>query len=195
MGEPLERHQVVSLESSLQIFAMNTDRNSHEHVLWSFNDLAVNLEQVSFLDSLKSKEVVALVSLEVNARLNAADANQKLTNWAGNLTYSTDRLHEVTSADQIRALLLSEEKWKVLGSRHCFNSIADSRHNLLSLKPMHDVVRIDAEACGVAGLPGTIVDAGRDGGGCPGPACVNRGAAPSPKILSMARSSVSAMTI
>ncbi len=86
------------------------------------------------------------VAGEVKARLNAAAANQKLTNWAGNLTYSTDRLHEVTSADQIRALLLSQEKWKVLGSRHCFNSIADSRHNLLSLKPMHEVVRVDADA-------------------------------------------------
>jgi xylitol oxidase len=32
---------------------------------------------------------------------------------------------------------------KVLGTRHCFNSIADSRYNLLSLKPMHEVVALD----------------------------------------------------
>jgi xylitol oxidase len=34
----------------------------------------------------------------------------------------------------------------VLGTRHCFNSIADSRYNLLSLKPMHEAVAIDPDA-------------------------------------------------
>src|ERR1022692_3289282 len=33
-----------------------------------------------------------------------------------------------------------------LGTRHCFNSIADSRYNLLSLKPMHEVVALDPVA-------------------------------------------------
>ena len=28
----------------------------------------------------------------------------------------------------------------MLGTRHCFNSIADSRYDLLSLKPMHEVM-------------------------------------------------------
>jgi xylitol oxidase len=92
------------------------------------------------------KLLSAGVVSRITAHLEAAAVKKKLTNWAGNLTYSTDRLHEVTSADQIRALLASQEKWKVLGSRHCFNSIADSRHNLLSLKPMYELVRIDADA-------------------------------------------------
>jgi xylitol oxidase len=78
--------------------------------------------------------------------LSAWAAKQKLTNWAGNLAYSTDRLHEAASIDQIRSILRSLDKVKVLGSRHCFNSIADSRYNLLSLKPMHDVVGLDASA-------------------------------------------------
>lgn len=34
----------------------------------------------------------------------------------------------------------------MLGTRHCFNSIADSRHNLLSLKPMHEVVALETDA-------------------------------------------------
>lgn len=73
-------------------------------------------------------------------------AKAKLTNWAGNLTYSTDRVHDAASVDQVRSVLRSEDKVKVQGTRHCFNSIADSRYNLLSLKPMHDVVAIDAAA-------------------------------------------------
>ncbi|PYT26505.1 MAG: FAD-binding protein [Acidobacteria bacterium] len=79
---------------------------------------------------------------------------QKLTNWAGNLSYSTDNVHEAASVEQIRSVLRSREKVKVLGTCHCFNSIADSRHNLLSLKPMHEVVALDAGASTVT------VDAG-----------------------------------
>ena len=80
------------------------------------------------------------------ATLSSWAAKPKLTNWAGNLSYSTDHLHEAASVDQIRSLLRTEDKVKVLGTRHCFNSIADSRHNLLSLKPMHEVVALDASA-------------------------------------------------
>jgi alditol oxidase len=80
------------------------------------------------------------------APLSAWMAKQKLTNWAGNLTYGTDRLREATSVEQIRSILRSQDKVKVLGTRHCFNSIADSRYNLLSLKPMHEVVAVDPSA-------------------------------------------------
>src|ERR1700722_249978 len=65
--------------------------------------------------------------------------NQKLTNWAGNVSYSTDRLHESASVEDIQSFVRLQDKVKVLGTRHCFNSIADSRDNLLSLKPMHEI--------------------------------------------------------
>ena len=83
----------------------------------------------------------------------SAVAKQRLSNWAGNIIYSTDRVQQATSAAEIRSLLRSQEKWKVLGSRHCFNSIADSRHNLLSLKPMRGVV-VDTGARTVTVEPG-----------------------------------------
>jgi alditol oxidase len=88
----------------------------------------------------------AAIASPVLAPLSAWADKQKLTNWAGNLTYHTDRLHESASVEDIRSLLQSQDKVKVLGTRHCFNSIADSRQNLLSLKPMHDVVAIDRDA-------------------------------------------------
>ena len=72
-------------------------------------------------------------------------AKQSLTNWAGNIVYGTDRLHEAASVEQIQSILRSESKLKVLGTRHCFNSIADSHYNLLSLKPMHKI-ELDADA-------------------------------------------------
>ncbi|HYZ84369.1 MAG TPA: FAD-binding protein [Bryobacteraceae bacterium] len=76
----------------------------------------------------------------------AAQPEQKLTNWAGNLTYSTGTLQEAKSTEQVRSLVRSHDQLKVLGSRHCFNSIADTRHSFLSLKPMHEVVALDATA-------------------------------------------------
>jgi xylitol oxidase len=88
----------------------------------------------------------AAVASPAIAPLAAWAAKQKLTNWAGNLSYSTDNLHEAASLEQIRTILRTQEKVKVLGTRHCFSSIADSRYNLLSVKPMHEVVALDPAA-------------------------------------------------
>jgi xylitol oxidase len=74
-----------------------------------------------------------------------ARAKDALTNWAGNLTYSTDKLDEAATVDQIRGLVRGQDKLKALGTRHCFNSIADSRDHFISLKPMHEVVSLDRD--------------------------------------------------
>jgi xylitol oxidase len=66
-------------------------------------------------------------------------ASEALTNWAGNVTYSTNRLHEASSIEEVRSYVRSKDKLNVLGTRHCFNLIADNDHNLLSLKPMQEM--------------------------------------------------------
>src|SRR5258706_6214103 len=68
-----------------------------------------------------------------------------LTNWAGNLEYSTDRLYSTNSLDQVRSYVKKQSKLKVLGTRHCFNNIADSTHNFLSLKSMDSMVALDQQ--------------------------------------------------
>ena len=75
-----------------------------------------------------------------------AKGKERLTNWAGNLTYSTDRVSEVGSVEDVRNFVAAHDKFKVLGTRHCFNNIADSRDQLLSLRPLHEVVSIDDKA-------------------------------------------------
>jgi xylitol oxidase len=80
------------------------------------------------------------------APLSGWAAKLKLTNWAGNLSYGTDRFQEAGSVEQIRSFVRSRNKLKVLGTRHCFNSIADSRDHLLSLRPMHEVLALDKDA-------------------------------------------------
>jgi len=70
----------------------------------------------------------------------------KLKNWAGNLEYGTERLHSAKSLDEVRRFVKSESALKVLGTRHCFNNIADSTQTLLSLRSMDQVVALDPEA-------------------------------------------------
>jgi xylitol oxidase len=70
----------------------------------------------------------------------------QLTNWAGNYRYGTDDLHHLTSIEDVRTFVKEHESLKVLGTRHCFNGIADSNRALISLKPMDRVIALDPEA-------------------------------------------------
>ena len=75
-----------------------------------------------------------------------SDSDEKLQNWAGNIQYSTDKLESADSLAQVRKFVKSQESLKVLGTRHCFNTIADSKNQLLSLKDMDRVVSLDKAA-------------------------------------------------
>src|SRR5262249_54342264 len=70
----------------------------------------------------------------------------RLTNWAGNYAYSTDNLHRLATIEQVREFVQGHDSLKVLGTRHCFNGIADSTQALISLEPMDRVVALDSQA-------------------------------------------------
>jgi alditol oxidase len=70
----------------------------------------------------------------------------RLTNWAGNYTYSTENVHRLASVEAVRTFVKEHDSLRVLGTRHCFNGIADSLHALISLEPMDQVVALDAKA-------------------------------------------------
>src|SRR5215213_1408339 len=70
----------------------------------------------------------------------------KLKNWAGNLEYSTSNVFYPRSAQELQQLVKKYRNVKALGSRHCFNDIADSKYNLVSFKEMNKVVSLDANA-------------------------------------------------
>jgi alditol oxidase len=74
----------------------------------------------------------------------ASDSDGKLQNWAGNIRYSTDKLRSADSLERVQEFVKSQEKLKVLGTRHCFNTIADSKNQFLSLENMDKVVSLDA---------------------------------------------------
>ena len=67
------------------------------------------------------------------------------TNWAGNLTYHTDNLLTPETVEETQQLVKTKPKLRALGSRHCFNTIADSTAAQISLTALDSMV-IDADA-------------------------------------------------
>lgn len=71
---------------------------------------------------------------------------EKLKNWAGNYTYATNNLLQPTSTEELKNMILKQDKLKALGSRHCFNGIADSKDCLVSTEKMVKVINLDTTA-------------------------------------------------
>ena len=65
------------------------------------------------------------------------------SNWAGNLTYRAARVHRPTSVEEVRRIVAGSERVKALGSRHCFNDIADTAADLVVLDGLDAPVRFD----------------------------------------------------
>jgi xylitol oxidase len=73
-------------------------------------------------------------------------ADEKIKNWAGNYQYGTNRVDQAKSLQQVQKLVKGYDKMKVLGTRHCFNGIADSTNHFVSLVEMSQVVALDTKA-------------------------------------------------
>jgi xylitol oxidase len=86
------------------------------------------------------------ISTPVLSPLLTWTQEEKLKNWAGNVTYGTERVTTATSLKNVQDFVRKQNKFKVLGTRHCFNGIADSTDQFLSLKAMHEVVALDSAA-------------------------------------------------
>ena len=71
---------------------------------------------------------------------------ERLKNWAGNFTFSTGKVFYPITLEEVQKLVKKTSQLKPLGTRHCFNRIADSKHNLISLTEMNKVVKLDAAA-------------------------------------------------
>ncbi len=75
-------------------------------------------------------------------------------NWAGNVVYGARRLHCPTSVEALRELVAAAPRIRVLGSRHSFNTIADSCE-LVSLRALPAAVDVDREA-GTVSCPAAL---------------------------------------
>ncbi|HEX9512514.1 MAG TPA: D-arabinono-1,4-lactone oxidase [Puia sp.] len=83
-----------------------------------------------------------LVAGTVISPMTSWEQDEKLKNWAGNIEYSTGKLYSPASLEQVRELVKKYSHLKVLGTRHCFNRIADSTDHFISLKQL-DQMELD----------------------------------------------------
>ncbi|MBD3629696.1 D-arabinono-1,4-lactone oxidase [Cyclobacterium sp.] len=67
------------------------------------------------------------------------------TNWAGNVTYSTQTLEEPEQELEVLSAVKQQDKVKVLGTRHSFNGIADSQLRQVSLAKLDPNIQFSAD--------------------------------------------------
>jgi xylitol oxidase len=93
-----------------------------------------------------SSALITGTTLAPWAACNMEKESDKLTNWSGNLTYSTSSVFEPGTLEEVQEAVARCKKARALGTRHCFNRIADSGENLISTRLLNRVVSLDTEA-------------------------------------------------
>jgi len=88
----------------------------------------------------------ALAGATLLSPLKTLSQKEKLKNWAGNLEYSTSNIFYPKSIKEVQDLVKKTPKLRTLGTRHCFNTIADSQDNLISTRELNKVISLDANA-------------------------------------------------
>lgn len=78
-----------------------------------------------------------------------------LTTWAGNRTYAAARVHEPRTVEEVQEVVAGARRVRALGTRHCFNDLADTEHDLVRLDALDPDVRVDAAARTVTVAAGT----------------------------------------
>ena len=95
------------------------------------------------------KLMASIFGAAAMSRLFGQDASVgskvRLTNWSGNFAYSTDNVFRAESVDDVQTFLKEQTKMRALGTRHCFNNIADSVHQLVSVRALNQPVTLDRE--------------------------------------------------
>ncbi|MFD3275894.1 FAD-binding protein [Aquirufa echingensis] len=75
--------------------------------------------------------------------LNFQKADTGLTNWAGNLRYHAKQVVYPTTVDELRKAVLEIKQGKALGSKHSFNTVADTTETLISTSKLNKVISLD----------------------------------------------------
>jgi xylitol oxidase len=70
---------------------------------------------------------------------------EKLKNWAGNLTFSTNNVFYPKTVPEVQALVKKCVHLRGLGTRHSFNSIADSKYNLISSNNLNNILSLNTK--------------------------------------------------
>lgn len=67
-------------------------------------------------------------------------------NWAGNVAYGAENFHTPTTVAQVQSIVAAGTKVRGLGSRHSFNTIADTTGDSISLSSLERTAELDSQA-------------------------------------------------
>ncbi|MFE1470132.1 MULTISPECIES: FAD-binding protein [Nocardiopsis] len=81
--------------------------------------------------------------------------NARTTNWAGNVTFGSPRVHRPRTLDELRRVVRDSPRIRALGSGHSFNLVADSDADLVRLDGLPAEAEIDPEGRTVTVTAGT----------------------------------------
>ena len=65
-----------------------------------------------------------------------------MKNWAGNTTYSTDRVVAPRTIAEAQEVVAQTERLRPLGTRHSFSRVADTDGALISTEHLDHIVKI-----------------------------------------------------
>ncbi len=114
-------------------------QNNNVYIRWLITiSNAIIMKRKTFL-----KLSSALMTAPLISPVTGWAQKDRLTNWSGNLVYSTDNVFYPKTVDELQKVIKSCDKFKALGTRHCFNTIADSKDNLISMTELNKVISLD----------------------------------------------------
>lgn len=67
------------------------------------------------------------------------------TNWAGNLEYSAANFYRPQTIGELQEQVRRSDKIRILGTRHCFNDVADSSHTQISLERLDRIMELNED--------------------------------------------------
>lgn len=71
---------------------------------------------------------------------------ERISNWAGNVTFTAARLHRPASVPELQALVAGADRIHALGTGHSFSRVADSPGDLVSVAGLPPVMDVDTAA-------------------------------------------------
>lgn len=85
----------------------------------------------------------ALLTTAAIAPLSSCEQKPERRNWAGNIKYLADDLHEPSTIDELRSIIKNNNRIKPQGTSHSFNGIDNSTFAFVRLSKMNQVVSLD----------------------------------------------------
>jgi xylitol oxidase len=102
------------------------------------------MDRIQFLKLSSVITGGSILSLNTRCTQNS-NARSAPQNWAGNIEFSTPNVFQPRGVEELNAFIKNAGKIKAQGTRHCFNRIADSKIQLISMSNFNKVLYLDKE--------------------------------------------------